>query len=588
MSRRVIKRGGNHQRAKGRARREVPHSELKAILARAKDVPLSDDDFAKLDAAVDTLAEVTAELEAKGASVRRLRYLLFGPSTEKLRNVVGGEAAGSGSPGEAPADGKAGDDASAAEQDDEQASPSDAAASEQAPADKPKRPGHGRNGAAAYTGAERITVPHATLKAGDRCALCARGTMCRYAASVLVRVTGVAPIQATRWELEQLRCNACGEIFTAAAPEGVGTEKYDERAKAMIAMLRYGTGMPLYRLERFEASLGIPLPDATQWDLIESVAKVVMPVFGALIYAAAQGDVLHNDDTRVQILELFKLMKSFSETAGEDETGREPGKERTGKYTTGIVSVKGKRLIALFLSGRKHAGENLSDVLAQRAAELPPPIHMSDALSANDVTGCATLRGNCNTHARRNFVEVAESFPAEVKHVLEELKIVYANDDVTKREVMTDDERLAFHQAHSGPVMERLAAWLDRQLDEHLVEPNGRLGKAIKYMRRHWDKLTLFLSVPGSPLDNSICERAIKKAVLQRKNSLFYRTLNSARIGDALMSLIHTAELEGTNVFEYLVAILRHPADVEESPEDWLPWNYQQTLAEIAAITDSG
>jgi len=227
-----------------------------------------------------------------------------------------------------------------------------------------------------------------------------------------------------------------------------------------------------------------------------------------------------------------------------------------------------------------------SGSLPEPVAALAPPIHMSDALSANNVTGCQTLRANCNIHARRNFVEVEARFPPEVRHVLEEIALVYEVEAVTKLEAMSDEARLAYHQAHSGPVMKRLKAWLDEQIDKHLVEPNSSLGKAIAYMRRHWDKLTLFLRVPGAPLDNNVCERILKKSVLQRKNSLFYKTLNSARIGDAFMSLIHTGELEGINVFEYLVAILEHPADVEESPEDWLPWNYKQTLAEIAAITD--
>jgi transposase len=587
MSRRVIKKSGRKTEGRERQRRDIPLEELKAIIAKVRlSAALGDEDVAKLDAAVDTLSELTLELEAKGASVQRLRRLLFGASTEKSRNVVGEKASDPASTSAAPA---VIEDTSASG---EEAPCSDntisGASDTQEPltqrkGEKSKRPGHGRNGAASYTGATKVKIPHERLKVGDLCKLCLRGKLYLYSPSMLVRVTGMAPLQATVYELERLRCNTCGEVFTAQTPEGVGKEKYDESASAMVGMLKYGTGVPFYRLERLEGALGIPMPASTQWDLIERALRILIPAFDELMWLAAQGDLLHNDDTPVQILELFRELKK-AETRESDEGN--PGKERTGKYTTGIVSVKGDRKIALFLSGKKHAGENLRDLLDKRAADLPPPIHMSDALSANNAQGHETIRGSCTTHARRNFVEVATAFPEEVRYVLEELRIVYANDDVAKRDRMSDEVRLAYHQERSGPVMKRLKEWLDQQIDDRIVEPNSTLGKAIKYMRKHWDKLTLFLCVPGAPLDNNICERILKKAILHRKNALFYATLNGAHAGDVFMSLIHTAELAGENPFDYLLAMLKNPDDVLESPEDWLPWNYRHTLDELASLAD--
>jgi hypothetical protein len=129
---------------------------------------------------------------------------------------------------------------------------------------------------------------------------------------------------------------------------------------------------------------------------------------------------------------------------------------------------------------------------------------------------------------------------------------------------------------------------MDRQIEDHLVEPNSGLGQAIAYMQNHWEKLTLFLRVPGAPLDNNLCERALKKAILHRKNSLFYRTLNGAKVGDLFMTLIHTAELNRKEPFDYLLTLLRHEAAVALDPADWMPWNYTATLAGIAAeATDS-
>ena len=124
--------------------------------------------------------------------------------------------------------------------------------------------------------------------------------------------------------------------------------------------------------------------------------------------------------------------------------------------------------------------------------------------------------------------------------------------------------------------------WLQAQFDERRVEPNSTLGSAIKYMQNHWHKLTLFLRVAGAPLDNNVCERALKRAILHRKNSLFFKTKNGAKVGDLYLSLIHTAELSGANPFDYLVALQRHAAHVKAAPGEWMPWNFSKALARLA------
>ena len=262
---------------------------------------------------------------------------------------------------------------------------------------------------------------------------------------------------------------------------------------------------------------------------------------------------------------------------------RSPGAERTGTFTSGIVATGEGHRIALFFSGRQHAGENLKDVLAQRAADLPPPIQMCDALSRNLPGELETILANCLAHGRRQFVDVAERFPEECRHVLESLSVVYHNDAIARERNLSPEERLLFHQAESGPTMEELHAWLARQFDQRLVEPNSALGGAIAYLLKHWEKLTLFLRVPGAPLDNNICERALKKAILHRKNAFFYKTCRGAHVGDIFMSLIHTCELCGANPFDYLTELERHADDAASNPQDWMPWNYRETLDRISA-----
>jgi transposase len=434
--------------------------------------------------------------------------------------------------------------------------------------EKPAPAGHGRNGADAFTGADRIAIAHATLLPGDSCPGCQEGRVYRQKEpATLIRVIGQAPLKATVYEMERLRCNACGEVFTAEPPQSAGAEKFDPAAVAMIALLKYGTGMPFNRMEHLEGHLGIPLPATTQWELMEAAAKLLKPVLVELIRQAAQGSVVHNDDTSMRVLQMARR--------GDDG--------RTGTFTSGIISISGGWKIALYFSGWKHAGENLADLLQQRAPGLGPPIQMCDALSRNSPKLTETLLANCLAHGRRQFTEVADSFPDECGYVLESLGAVYGFDAEARERGLTAEERLTFHRTRSASVMEDLRQWMEAQFAEHKTEPNSGLGKAVSYLLRHWTKLTLFLRQPGAPLDNNIVERALKKAILHRKNALFYKTMNGARVGDLFMSLIHTCELNRVNPFDYLTELLRHPAEVAVHPADWMPWNYRRGAAAAAA-----
>jgi transposase len=224
-------------------------------------------------------------------------------------------------------------------------------------------------------------------------------------------------------------------------------------------------------------------------------------------------------------------------------------------------------------------------VLQQRVADLPPVIQMCDALSRNVPKlppGVEVLLANCLAHGRRQVVEVAANFPDECRYVLEMLGRVYGHEAEARERGLSPHERLQFHQQRSGPVMDELQGWLERQFAEHQVEPNSGLGKAITYLLRHWRPLTLFLREAGAPLDNNLVERSLKRVVLHRKNALFYRTLNGAQVGDLFMSLIHTCQLCGANSFEYLVELQRHAAELAANPAAWMPWNYRDTLAHAA------
>jgi len=334
--------------------------------------------------------------------------------------------------------------------------------------------------------------------------------------------------------------------------------------------------VPFNRLETLQKSLDLPLPASTQWDVVRTAAEAVSPAHQELVRQAAQGEVLHNDDTPAKILELMGERRQKALEKGAIAPG-----ERTGIFTSGILARVGDRKIALFFTGNKHAGENLAEVLKRRDQERSPPIQMCDGLSRNEPGEFATIMANCLTHSRRRYVDVVDSFPAECRQVLDVLRAVYCNDAVAKERGMTPEERLRWHQAESGPLMEKLKIWLTAQMVERKVEPNSGLGEAMSYMLRRWERLTLFLRVPRAPLDNNLVERSLKKAILHRKNALFYLSQNGARVGDIFMSLIHTAELSGANPFEYLTELQRNAGRVRDAPGEWMPWNYRVALNRI-------
>jgi transposase len=540
---------------------EVDSTRLEEVLRRVEQ-SLDEKDSELVRAVFESYAYLADLVEDKDTSIRRLRQLFFGARTEKTEAVVGPRAVPpeAAVPREAeadPAEGEGSGDESAA-----------AAASK----------GHGRNGAEAYRGAVRIDVPHPSLTAGDACPACAEGTVYDKAPGVLVRITGQPPLAAKVYQLQKLRCNLCGQVFTAPALEEAGEKKYDATAGSMIGLLKYGSGLPFNRLDGLQGNLEVPLPASTQWDIVHAVAASLAPAFDELIRQAAQGDVLHNDDTTVKILELMGERSRQEARPDAVEDGGEAD-QRTGMYTSGVVALRDGHRVALFFSGRRHAGENLAQVLKNRAETLPPPIQMCDALSRNLPGELRTILAHCLAHARRRFVDVYERFPEPCRYLLEALAVVYRNDAVARERRLSPEARLRFHQEASGPTMQDLHDWLTRQLGEKLTEPNSALGGAIGYMLRHWGPLTLFLREAGAPLDNNLCERALKKAILLRKNALFYKTRNGARVGDLFMSLIYTCQLNQANPFDYLTQLQRHADAIAASPQLWMPWNYHDAEA---------
>ena len=359
---------------------EISRQQVQELLDRLEHRKITEDDYDKIKSLILTVASVNEELSKKIISIKRLRKL-FAIRSEKSKDIL------------PPADKDKNKELSSAGKKPD-------CEPEEKPRKKPK--GHGRNGKDAYENAETVLVSHATCKRGDSCPECEKGKLYPLGeCGVFVHIIADAPFKATKYELEKLRCSLCGLTFTAAPPEHTNNLKYDESTAAMIAILKYGSGFPFYRIDTLQSNLGVPLPSSTQWEIIEDTFAVVIPVHTALINAAAQGKVIHNDDTKMKVLSLIK------------ENKQNPNRKRKGIFTSGFISRTDNHDIALYFTGRNTAGENLQELLQHRDSDREAPIQMCDASSSNVQTDFDVILANCLTHGRRKFVDLIEVFQQE-------------------------------------------------------------------------------------------------------------------------------------------------------------------------------
>lgn len=518
-------------------------AQLDALLAQLR-AHLPSPVFDLVQAALQTLQWVLEAMELETTTIARLKRVLFGFKSEKTKQLFP-ESAPSWT-GATSAD---------------PATP---------PGDKPKRRGQGRRSAQTYTGAQRVAVPHPSLHAGDPCPDCS-GTLGAREPNQVVCIQAQPLFGATLYEAQVLRCNRCQKVFTAPLPPLAQQAKYDPSVGDMLGLLRFGLGVPMYRTARWQQDLGVPFPASTQWELMAAAAEPRQPIFQAMIQSAAQATLVHTDDTPMRVQSLQREIAQAGDQA-----------ERTGIFTTGLIAKLGTgQRVALYFTGSRHAGENLDHVLQHRAAGLGPPLHMCDGLSRNGSKEFETILCNCATHGRRQFTDVREGFPVECRQVIEQLRLVYHHDAQARKQQLSDDQRLRFHQEQSQPVMDRLHQWMNDQIEHKRVEPNSGLGQAIKYMFKRWEPLTRFLKVPGAPLDNNICQQGLKFAIQHRKNSLSFKTLRGALVGDFFMSVIQTCRLNRANPVAYLAALRQHAKAALQNPAAWLPWNYHHALAAI-------
>jgi len=543
---------------------KIDPAEVEILIERVKQNKLEEREAELIAGLLRTLLYLVAMLQDKKATIIRLREMIFGRRSEKRKKAdsekdqdeeTTNEASGAGN-GES--NGKAG------------AEKNEKSESE----DRPKRRGHGRNPASAYQGARKVYCRHPELGSGGPCPdpKCAGKVYQVSRPHGFIQFTGQPVISATHYLQEVVRCVLCGKEYEAPLPEGVKPQKFDETADAAIAINKYAAASPFYRMSGLQQMCQIPLSESTLFSRCEVVAEALLPIYKQMEREAANAKILYGDDTWLRILELMK------------ENQAKGKGERVGIQTTGIVAQRADGVkIALYLNGRRHLGENAEKLLTGRSREFGPVIRMNDALAANWSGEEERIECCCLTHARRKFAELEKFYPQQCGYALDLIGEIYQNDAATKG--MSEEERLAYHQKHSGPILSELKQWMDEELKEKRVEPNSSLGKAISYFQNNYEKLTTFLRVPGAPIDNNIAEQALKAPVMIRKNAYFYRTSYGARVGGIILSVLVTCRLNQTNIWTYLVSVLKKSAEVKRNPGAFLPWNYQGE--EVAATIES-
>ena len=430
-----------------------------------------------------------------------------------------------------------------------------------------KRKGHGRLSEEDYVGARNIDCPSRQYKPGDRCPRCGKGNLFNFTIRKALTLLATAPIEAVRYLLEVLRCNTCGHTFEDP-PEETRWGKHHPSANAGVVVMRYGLGVPGYRLQTWQAHMGVPLPDATQGDMIAKAGASMSPIFDHLNHLLAQSSSLAADDTGLKVLQLLKEFK----TAKKDE--------RHGCHATCLHGKHQGHQIVLYYVGRKHSGENIDELLQARSSKLPMPFQMGDGSACNTSHRHDTVEVFCHAHSFRKFIKAYDTNPELVDYLLHLYGQIFVNDRKTKG--MTDQQRLEYHQQHSRPVMDKLRLFFNLLFEECIVENNSSLGQAISYVLKRWQGFSEFLCIPGVPLDNNETERLLKLAIRYRKNSGFFKTTKSARLGAMIMSILATTAACGANPMDYITQLQIHESEVRECPQLWLPWNYRDRMAQLA------
>ena len=392
-----------------------------------------------------------------------------------------------------------------------------------------------------------------------------------------MRITGHARYEATRHIVEQLRCNACQQLYKASLPQSVledgdADQEHGYSARSLMVIDKFYTGTPYYHQSNLAALFGHSISASTIFDQCEYVANDIMPIFYELKRQAANAFRFLIDDTKHRIL--------AQKPEWRDRPNGKGQQLRTGVFCSGLIAtLSDGHEIILFETSLGHAGEHLASVLEKRTKDLAKPLVMSDALSSNRVIKIEFIACYCNAHARRQFYDLEPLYPKEVGWVLDTYGKIWKHEEHVREQQMDDKARLLHHKAFSLPIMQNIYEWAANKTKTKSFEEHSAYGKAINYFINHYEKLIQFCMAEGALIDNNRMEEKLKIPIRGRKSSHFYKTVNGADVANVLISLLATTAQAKENCYEYLLALQKNRDKLKADPSAWLPWTYQKTLA---------
>lgn len=377
-------------------------------------------------------------------------------------------------------------------------------------------------------------------------------------------------MQVDRHLKQVLRCNSCGYCVSGSHPP---IRKWQDSARTAI-IIQKTHGMPFHRLSKLQRLCGVPVAPSTLWQQCSDVwQEVGCYSFAALLDQLAQSQTLLYDDTGAKILSVANDVKGSSSKLKKC-------------YTTVIrgYTSDGDPIVA-YVTGEQTAGKKLGCVLQQRTHQNHQLKLMTDASSTNNIKMTDgqvedfvryLLHGHCLSHGRRKFYDLLPYYPEICQYFLEQIDGIYHNEHICRS--YSKGRRFRYHKRHSWPLMKNIYNKINELFATKQVEPNSRLGQNMKYWLNNKDGLTKFLKVKGMVLDNNSSEESLRAIILQRKNSLFFKTPGSAEVLSGLHSLVKTCEVNGINSFAYLNWLQANAGSVSRNPRAYSPFAYRKSL----------
>lgn len=365
---------------------------------------------------------------------------------------------------------------------------------------------------------------------------------------------------------EALRCRTCETTLVAPKPEVLLNSAAGLHAGmiARLADLKFRLGMPSLRSERWLEEQGVILSDSRQYESFSWAAEELAPMYTLICQLIANSILVYRDDTTGRVIDhqrKARLLKKEGDVHA-----------RVGIYTSYFEAELGDgKVLSLVDTSSSHNGEVFSELLTEREQD-ELLISMSDASAMNfsGVPAEKTKTALCLAHARRKFYDLRKSYKKTAVDFVQTINVLFFNDQEIAQITECPEERLRLHRQMSSPTVVKLSLMLASQLEES--PPNSYLRDALNYLHKHWEGLTLFLNEPGVPLCNNTAERGIKNPIRHRKNSLFYRTLKSAQVGNVLSTLLLSAEKNGLSPPAYLTHLLTNRIELWKDPSRHLPW----------------